>query len=313
MGDGRTCRACGSSDLQPAGEPPGRRAVCAVCGRCWEDGGDGDLVDPLSCPGCARQGRCESCPTWLVEEMSHRHVLTDGQEVLIRPLLYGDRFELAEGFAGLSPASRRHRFFNPPDELGPDDLDYLTNLDYRDHFACVAVFEDRPVPKGVGVARYLREADDPTVAEVAVTVIDEYQRRGIGTLLTRSLGEVAAANGIRSFVNYVQWENADVIAGLTAERSRITPAEPGIARIEVELPERVADVPDPYVHRVLRAYVERMRAFGHRGAPASQAARGPGPVCVDGGPGRVSPSTRDRRRTAPRRPAAPGRSPRAPG
>jgi GNAT superfamily N-acetyltransferase len=198
--------------------------------------------------------------------MSHRHVLSDGQEVLIRPLVYGDRFELAEGFAGLSPSSRRHRFFNPPDELSSADLEYLTNLDYQDHFACAAVFEDRPVPKGVGVARYLREADDPTVAEVAVTVIDEYQRRGIGTLLTRALGEVAAANGIRSFVNYVQWENAAVIARLTDEESRITPAEPGIARIEVDLPERVTEVPDPYVHRVLKAYVERVRAFGHRSA-----------------------------------------------
>ena len=264
MGEGRTCRACGSSDLQPAGDPSGRRAVCARCGRCWEDGGDGVEVDRAACPGCPRQGRCESCPTWLVEEMSQRHLLGDGQEVLVRPLVYGDRFELAEGFAGLSPRSRRHRFFNPPDELSDEDLEYLTNLDYRDHFACAAVFEDRPLPKGVGVARYLREADDATVAEVAVTVLDEYQKRGIGTLLVRTLGEVAVTNGIRSFVNYVQWENAEVIAGLTDQESRITPAEPGIARIEVDLPERVAELPDPYVHRVLRAYVERVRALGHR-------------------------------------------------
>jgi ribosomal protein S18 acetylase RimI-like enzyme len=263
MDDGRTCRARGSSDLRPAGGPAARRAVCAHCGRCWEDVGDGVEVDTLACPGCERRGTCESCPTWLVEEMSRRVVLSDGQPVLIRPLLYGDRFELAAGFTELSPRSRRHRFFNAPEALDDAELEYLTNLDYRDHFACVAVLEDGPVPKGVGVARYVREDDDPTVAEVAVTVLDDYQRRGIGTLLTRTLAEVASENGIRSFVNYVQWENAGAIELLTDEESRITPAEPGIARIEVDLPARVADVPDSGLHRVISAYAARVRELGH--------------------------------------------------
>src|SRR5262245_49347235 len=174
----------------------------------------------------------ESCPTWLVEERSRHAVLDDGQPVLIRPLLYGDRVELAAGFAALSPTARRRRFFHAPDELDADDLEYLTNIDYRDHFACVAVLEGPPEPKGVGVARYVREAGDPTMAEAAVTVLDAYQRRGIGTLLTRTLGEVAAANGIRRFVTYVQWENAAAIDLLLGEGSRITAAEPGVARIE---------------------------------------------------------------------------------
>jgi ribosomal protein S18 acetylase RimI-like enzyme len=195
--------------------------------------------------------------------MSRREVLSDGQPVLIRPLLYGDRFELAAGFTELSPRSRRHRFFNAPEELDEADLEYLTNLDYRDHFACVAVLEDPPVPKGVGVARYVREDDHPTVAEVAVTVLDAYQHRGIGTLLTRTLGQVAAHNGIRSFVNYVQWENAAAIELLTDTESRITPAEPGIARIEIDLPPRVTEVPDSHLHRVIRAYAARARELGH--------------------------------------------------
>jgi ribosomal protein S18 acetylase RimI-like enzyme len=237
--------------------------VCAHCGRCWEDGGDGVEVDSLACHGCERRGICESCPTWLVEEMSRRETLCDGQPVLIRPLLYGDRFELAAGFTELSPRSRGRRFFNAPEQLDADELEYLTNIDYRGHFACAAVLEDGAVPKGVGVARYVRENDDPTVAEVAVTVLDAYQRRGIGTLLTRTLGEVAAQNGIRSFVNYVQWENAAAIELLTDEESRITPAEPGVARIELDLPARVAGVPDSYLHRVIRAYAARVRELGH--------------------------------------------------
>jgi ribosomal protein S18 acetylase RimI-like enzyme len=198
-----------------------------------------------------------------VEERSRRAVLSDGQPMLIRPLLYGDRFELAAGYTELSPRSRRHRFFNAPEGLDDDRLEYLTNLDHRDHFACAAVLEDRPVPKGVGVARYVRENDDPTTAEVAVTVLDAYRCRGIGTLLTRTLGEVAAENGIRTFVNYVQWDNATAIDLLTHEETRITPAEPGVARIEVDLPARVADVPDSYLHRLISAYAARVRGLGH--------------------------------------------------
>jgi GNAT superfamily N-acetyltransferase len=171
--------------------------------------------------------------------------------VLIRPLVYGDRFELATGFTELSLRSRQLRFFQPPEALGPDELEYLTNVDYRNHFAFAALLLGGPVPKGIGVGRYLRDPTDPAVAEVAVTVMDDHQRRGVGTLLTRALGEVAAERGIRTFVSYVHWGNDLAIEGLTREGARVTAAEPGIARVEVDVPGRVADVPDTLVHRVL--------------------------------------------------------------
>ncbi len=263
MDDGRACPACGSTSLLPAG-PPGSRAVCAQCGRCWEDGGAGAEVDTLACPGCPQRDVCQSCPTWLVDSMTRRHELPDGQEVLVRPLLYSDRSKLAAGFAALSRRSRRLRFFDAPPELDSDDLEYLTNIDYEDHFACVALLPDDPTPEGaglgtvrgtgVGVGRYIREEDDPTVAEVAVTVVDEYQRRGIGTLLTRTLSDVAVGKGITTFVNYVQWENRGAIDRLVAEGARVAPSEPGVARIELDLPGRADELADPYLHRLLGAF-----------------------------------------------------------
>ena len=264
MGDGRTCRACGADALQPAGSPPGRRAVCGHCGRCWEAGGRGPEVDSLACPGCPAQGTCEACPTPLAESLTRRHVLADGEEVEIRPLLYGDRFELAAAFTKLSAESRRSRFFDAHDELEPDELEYLTNIDYRHHFACVARLPGRPVPNGVGVGRYVLDPTDPAVAEVAVVVVEAHRRRGIATLLTRTLGERAFTMGIRTFVCYVQWDNDVTIDMLRAAGARVRPAEPGIARVELEVPARVDKVPDTDVHRLLATFAQRVRLLGHR-------------------------------------------------
>lgn len=252
MADVRTCRACGSNDLQPAG-PSTRRAVCGRCGRCWEDEGDGPEVDVLACPGCARRGACEACPTWLSESLTHRHVLDDGGEVLIRPLVYGDRFELASGFTELSLRSRQLRFFQPPEALGPDELEYLTNIDYQNHFALAVLLLGGVTPTGIAVGRYLRDPAEPTTAEVAVTVMDAYQRRGVGTLLTRALSEVAAQRGIRTFVSFVQWDNDLAVDALTREGARVTSAEPGVARIEIDVPVPVADSANSFVRRMLGA------------------------------------------------------------
>ena len=121
-----------------------------------------------------------------------------------------------------------------------DELEYLTNIDYQSHFVFAALLLGGPAPMGIGVGRYLRDSSDPTIAEVAVTVMDVHQRRGVGTLLMRALGEVAAERGIRTFVSYVQWGNDLAVESLAREGARVLPDEPGIARIEIDVPVAAA-------------------------------------------------------------------------
>jgi len=133
--------------------------------------------------------------------------LPDGTLIEIRPLGPGDREALREGFERLSPETRYRRFFGPMVELSERDLDYLTEIDHHDHEALVAF--DARSGEGVGVARYVRIA--PAVAEPAVTVTDDWQGRGVGTMLLLELARRAREEGVWRFEAPVLAGNADAI------------------------------------------------------------------------------------------------------
>jgi len=145
-------------------------------------------------------------------------VLRDGSEVLIRPVQGTDAPLLADGFARLSARSRQMRFLRTKNELSPAELRYFTEIDHHDHEALGAV--DRANGRGVGVGRYVRSAEDAQSAEIAVTVVDEWQGRGLGTELVAQLSERAREEGIRRFTALVAADNVAV-----AELARTVGAE----------------------------------------------------------------------------------------
>jgi GNAT superfamily N-acetyltransferase len=179
--------------------------------------------------------------------------LRDGTRVKIRPVVPDDKARFLDGFARLSPASRYRRFLAPIDELTPEMLRAFTEVDYADHFAYVALLPDRPGEPGIGVARYVRSPADPAVAEAAVTVVDEYQGRGLGSLLLEALGAVALEHGIRRFSGIAMEGNTpirDLLKGVGAE---VHHDSPGLVRLEIDLPrtdERLVGTP---LYEVFRA------------------------------------------------------------
>jgi RimJ/RimL family protein N-acetyltransferase len=132
-------------------------------------------------------------------------VLRDGSGVLVRQVRSTDTVLLADGFARLSEQSRRMRFLGKKDELTAAELRYYANVDHHDHEALIAL--DPASGRGVGVARYVRDADDPQAAEIALTIADDWQGRGLGTELLARLSHRGRQEGICRFTGVVSHDN----------------------------------------------------------------------------------------------------------
>jgi GNAT superfamily N-acetyltransferase len=120
-------------------------------------------------------------------------VLADGTRLRFRPLRSDDRDRLAGLFARLTLESRRRRFLSPKPALTTREVAFLTDIDHVPHEAIAAV--DQRDGSIVGVARYVRVADRPGVADMAVEVVDEIQNMGVGTALAARVLDRARANG----------------------------------------------------------------------------------------------------------------------
>jgi GNAT superfamily N-acetyltransferase len=161
--------------------------------------------------------------------------LSDGSRVLIRRLRSSDSELLLRGFRRLSPESRYRRFLAPTPELSDGTVRYLVEIDHHDHEALVAV--DEECNEGVGVARYVRNPARPSAAEVAVTVVDDWQGRGLGTLLLEAITMRAREEGVDTFTALMLVGNKqmmDLLQRLGAVR--VVDHAAGAVEVEVHLP-----------------------------------------------------------------------------
>jgi RimJ/RimL family protein N-acetyltransferase len=160
-------------------------------------------------------------------------VLRDGSAVLIRQVRRTDAPLLADGFARLSAASRQMRFLSVKKELSAAELRYFTDVDHHDHEALVAL--DRVGGHGVGIVRYIRDADDPQAAEIAVTIVDDWHGRGLGTELLARLSGRARQEGIRRFTALADAGNVAVAGLLRNAGARLVGRGSGTVEYEITL------------------------------------------------------------------------------
>lgn len=138
--------------------------------------------------------------------------LGEGTKVHLRPIVPEDEALLHEAVAAMSERTVYFRFFSPIKRMSDALAHRLAVVDYNDRFALVATTH-RPAgsERIVGVARYDR-AQGTDVAEVAVAVIDEFQRRGLGSILLTHLARVARQHGIKMFQLIVLPENREMLS-----------------------------------------------------------------------------------------------------
>jgi GNAT superfamily N-acetyltransferase len=195
-------------------------------------------------------------------------MLRDETMVLVRPVEPGDKDLIRAGFDRLSDESRYRRFLTPMLELGQPMLRYLTEVDHHDHDAMVAVDPDSG--EGVGIARFVRTGTSNN-AEVAVTVVDDWQGRGLGTILLELLAERAREQGIETFSALTLTTNTEMLSLLRHLGStRVIEREGSCIEVEEELPPAGVH---PGLRELLRrsadpaSGVTPARAFGHDDEP----------------------------------------------
>jgi GNAT superfamily N-acetyltransferase len=200
------------------------------------------------------------------------HVLDDGKEIFVRLLRPEDRDELARGFQQLSSASRLRRFLASPPSLNEAALRYLTEIDQVSHVAIVAghVTPDMRREDGIGVARFVRLPDPPDTAEAAITVLDDWQHRGVGKVLLSALVEAALERGIRHFRAEVLGDNAPIRA-LLAEAGAVEQSREGsviVYDVPLEKLRRPPELRPSWLGTLLRAAGDALSRRA-RGTPSA--------------------------------------------
>lgn len=147
--------------------------------------------------------------------MIEQVTLRDGTDAFVVPLERTDRAQLAAEFETLSPESRRRRFLAPVRHLSDAMLEHLVDdVDGIDHVALVLCAETTPdVYDPVALARIVRYADVTDAADLAVTVKDEWQGRGVATSLLDVLVRERPA-GVTRIVTEVLKDNPASLAML---------------------------------------------------------------------------------------------------
>ena len=175
-----------------------------------------------------------------------RVTLKSGLHLVIRPLHPEDRAALADGFVGLSERSKYLRFLTGKGVLSSRGLDKLVDqVDQHDHVA-LALWWTRRSQADVllGDARFIRLPADPECADVAVTIADEIQGQGAGTLMMLALARRAHDEGIRRFSAVISPSNEASVRMLQRAGTVVRDEyADGLREIEVELDPPV-EIPD---------------------------------------------------------------------
>jgi acetyltransferase len=141
-------------------------------------------------------------PPWVDE-----FTLADGPVVRFRHVRPSDESLISDAISTASRETLLHRFFSPIRKVSPELLRKMLEIDRQKETCIVGLIQIESVSRLICGARYIK-LPRPGAAEIALTVHDDFQRRGLGTFLLNLLIRLARAEGMR-------WFEADVMSSNT--------------------------------------------------------------------------------------------------
>lgn len=181
--------------------------------------------------------------TKLKLKSNFEYTFANGRVLRLRWIRPEDKERIAEGVKMMSNEGLYRRFFMPIKELSDKQLNYFANADQVDHIAWGVLDDDCPTIPGLGIARFVRNQDEPHIAEAAVTVPDDYQGLRIGTLLLGVLHHTARVNNIKILRAYVLAENRVLINALAKFGGVCTREEDNVVKVDLPIYPSKNDIP----------------------------------------------------------------------
>jgi protein lysine acetyltransferase len=160
-----------------------------------------------------------------------------GPELLLRPVLPGDSERTVHGHVRFSNETLYRRFMTAR-VPSPALMDYLYQVDYVDHFVWVVTDGVDPIAD----ARFVRDEHDPTLAEIAFTVADAYQGRGVGSFLIGALAIAARVDGIEKFSGRMLSDNLPMRAMMDHFGASWRRDDVGVVTTVIDVPD-IRDLP----------------------------------------------------------------------
>ena len=171
-------------------------------------------------------------PSHLVKHLT----LADGAAITIRPIRPEDAAMEQAFVRSLSHESRYFRFMDSLRELSPRMLAHFTQVDYDRHMALIVVARNGDEETEIAVARYV-VADDGHSCEFAIVVADQWQRRGVGALLMRTLMDAARSRGLTAMFGEVLASNHKMLQHMArlGFKTAHDATDPRVIRVETQL------------------------------------------------------------------------------
>jgi hypothetical protein len=194
----------------------------------------------------------------------------DGQPVQFRSTRPDDAAAFVASYELLSERSRRLRFFGQISSLSSKQIDFLTHPDGVYHVAWGAFLPTQsgePLPEQLlGVGRFIRRGN--TSPEVALTLIDAWQHKGLGLVLHAVLHRQAASLGIRQLIYDVSEENEAFLRHLKALGGKVVNKSEHVVRLVMPVYGRRWRIPKTPAGQRLKVILQQLAAL-----PTTPAAR----------------------------------------